>query len=152
PLDNSTWTDSDWPESPPSGDETQWSFDPATGLLHYKQYADATQTVYTYTPDGKLKTRTWARAVGDDPLVTTYHYYGEGISFPEGFDADEVPSGDLGEIEYSENAGMTDIFYAYRQSGRVKAVLDAAPGTRTFTYNPDLSLDAETLPSDYFGS
>ena len=39
----------------------------ATGLVTNKVYADGKGPKYTYTPDGKLATRTWARGT-----VTTY--------------------------------------------------------------------------------
>ena len=55
-------------ESEP-GDTTTWLYDPATGLLVQKLYEDGKGTSYTYTPDGKLATRTWARGV-----VTEYDY------------------------------------------------------------------------------
>src|SRR5690606_1079514 len=44
-------------------DRTTWSYDQPTGLLTNKLYADGKGTAYSYTPDGKLATRTWARGV-----------------------------------------------------------------------------------------
>ena len=67
------------------GDTTAWLYDPATGLLVQKLYDDVPRRSgeaaeaggkgpsYTYTPDGKLATRTWARGV-----ATTYPYDGWG--------------------------------------------------------------------------
>ena len=52
-----------------SFDCTHWLYDDATGLLTNKVYADNNGMSYTYTPDGKLQTRTWARGI-----VTTYGY------------------------------------------------------------------------------
>ena len=40
---------------------TTWVYDEATGLLTDKMYDDGSAITYTYTPDGKLETRTWAR-------------------------------------------------------------------------------------------
>ena len=50
-------------------DTTEWRYDEATGLLTNKVYADGLGPSYSYTPDGKLATRTWARGV-----VTSYAY------------------------------------------------------------------------------
>ena len=44
-------------------DETQWEFDPASGVNTAKEYADGSRIAYSYTDNGK-KTRTmWARGV-----------------------------------------------------------------------------------------
>ena len=56
-----------------NGDITRWFYDEATGLVTNKVYADGKGPSYTYTPDGKLATRTWARGV-----VTTYTYDNSG--------------------------------------------------------------------------
>ncbi|MDA3874664.1 MAG: RHS repeat protein, partial [Kiritimatiellae bacterium] len=45
-----------------SMDTTEWVYDEATGLLEQKLYDDGTGPAYTYTPDGRLETRTWARS------------------------------------------------------------------------------------------
>ena len=42
-------------------DETQWTFDPATGLVTNKVYADDSAVAYSYTDDGKPRRTTWAR-------------------------------------------------------------------------------------------
>ncbi len=52
-----------------AADQTQWLYDEATGLLTNKVYADGKGPSYTYTPQGQLATRTWARGV-----QTTYRY------------------------------------------------------------------------------
>ena len=51
------------------GDVTTWLYDAASGTLTQKLYADGHGPSYTYTADGKLATRTWARGV-----VTIYAY------------------------------------------------------------------------------
>lgn len=56
-------------------DRTTWLYDLATGLLTNKLYADGKGTAYSYTPDGKLACRTWARGV-----ATTYNYASRGLS------------------------------------------------------------------------
>ena len=46
----------------------------STGLVTQKLYADGRGSCYTYTDDGKLATRTWARGV-----TTSYNYDAWGI-------------------------------------------------------------------------
>jgi YD repeat-containing protein len=46
-------------------------------------YADGKGTAYTYTPDGKLATRTWARGV-----TTSYDYDDDGARTSIGYSAD----------------------------------------------------------------
>ena len=48
-------------EAMQNGDTTTWLYDEPTGLLTNKVYADGKGPSYTYTSDGKLATRTWAR-------------------------------------------------------------------------------------------
>ncbi|MBR2940079.1 MAG: RHS repeat protein, partial [Kiritimatiellae bacterium] len=45
--------------SPPVGDTTRWTLDPATGLCLSKTYADNSTVSYTYTPDGLPARTTW---------------------------------------------------------------------------------------------
>jgi len=42
-------------------DETQWEFDPASGLNTAKQYANGSRVAYAYTDNGKRTRTTWAR-------------------------------------------------------------------------------------------
>ena len=42
-------------------DETQWEFDPASGVNTAKQYADGSRIAYDYTDNGKKTRTTWAR-------------------------------------------------------------------------------------------
>ena len=44
-------------------DETQWEFDPASGVNTAKQYADGSRIAYAYTDNGKKTRTTWARGV-----------------------------------------------------------------------------------------
>jgi RHS repeat-associated protein len=102
-------------------DRTRWLYDEATGLLTNKLYADGQGPSYTYTPDGKLATRTWARGV-----VTTYSY-------------DSI--GQMTNISYSDST--PSVSFAYDRLGRQTTITDGT-GTRTFTYNDALQLAAET--------
>ncbi|MFH0880736.1 MAG: hypothetical protein V2A34_13555, partial [Lentisphaerota bacterium] len=110
-------------------DRTTWSYDPATGLLTNKQDATGKGAVYSYTLDGKLSTRTWARKDGDDPLVTTYFY--------------NPMLGVMTNIDYSD--ATPDVAYAYYRSGQQSSISDIL-GVRHFEYNDSLQLTNEVLP------
>ena len=112
-------------ESEP-GDTTTWLYDPATGLLVQKLYEDGKGPTYTYTPDGKLASRTWARGV-----VSTYTYDGWG---------------NLTNIVHSD--GTPSISMAYDVMGRLVETSDAA-GVTTFAYDAFSSLTNETVAGQY---
>ena len=95
-----------------SGDTTSWEYDEATGLLLAKTYADGKGPEYTYTPNGSLATRTWARGV-----VTTYSY--------DGWNS-------LTNTAYSD--GTPSIALAYDAMGRQVSATDVS-GTTITTYN-----------------
>jgi YD repeat-containing protein len=79
---------------------------------------------YTYTPDGKLARRTWARGVTTD--------YGYTIA------------GELASVNYSDST--PDVTYTHDHLGRPVTVTDAL-GQRTFAYDANtLQLISETLP------
>ena len=63
-----------WPAGGTGAAVTTWNYDPYQGFLTNKAYADGNGPVYTYTPAGRLLSRTWARSVGGSPLVTSYVY------------------------------------------------------------------------------
>jgi len=117
----SGWSGSSWPGSPGTADTTTWGYDEATGLLTNKVYADGSGPSYTYTSDGKLATRTWARGV-----TTTYSY-----------------DSDTGELLLIDYPNTPDIAFTYDRLGRQKTVSDAQ-GSRTFVYNDALQLESET--------
>ena len=102
-------------------DQTRWLYDAATGLLTNKVYADGKGPAYTYTSDGKLLTRTWARGI-----VTTY-----------GYDV----AGQLETVSYSDNTPGTA--FSYDRIGHQTTITDGT-GSRIFTYNDALQLAAET--------
>ena len=103
------------------GDETQWLYDNATGLLTNKVYADGKGTAYAYTPEGQLASRTWARG------VTTSYTYTNGSS--------------LVGIVYSDDT--PDVAFTYDRLGRqVSAIVDGV-STNLFTYD-GLDLVSET--------
>ena len=93
-----------------------------TGLVTNKVYADGKGPTYTYTPDGKLATRTWARGI-----VTTYSYDDNGA---------------LTNTVYSDDTPTISL--AYNRAGRQIQAIDAA-GVTTFLYDGFGSLTNETV-------
>ena len=125
------FTQSAWPSSPGTADTTTWTYQEATGLLTAKTYADNKSVSYTYTADGKLATRTWARLDGSNPLVTSYSY---------------DTAADLTGIAYSDSTPA--VGFTYNRLGQQKTVADAV-GSRTFGYNSTLQLTSETINGIY---
>ena len=121
----------------PSLDVTRWVYDPATDLLTQKLYDDGKGPSYSYTPDGKLVTRTWARGI-----VTSYGY-------------DNV--GQLSSINYSD--ATPDMAYGYDRLGRQISAVAAGVSANFYVYSTNtLELVAETQngivinrPRDAFG-
>ena len=111
-----------WRDTNSTPDVTQWLYDEATGLLTNKFYADGKGPSYTYTPQGQLATRTWARGI-----VSTYSY--------------ERASGSMTGIAYSD--GTPGVSFTLDRLGRQTAISDGT-GIRSFTYNDALQLTAET--------
>ncbi|MCF7855856.1 MAG: RHS repeat-associated core domain-containing protein, partial [Candidatus Pacebacteria bacterium] len=102
-------------------DKSEWQYDLATGLLTNKLNADGNGTTYTYTPQGQLASRTWARGI-----VTEYSY-----------DA----LNQLTAVAYSDATPAAT--FTYDRLGRQATVTDTL-GTRAFVYDPDsLQLTAE---------
>jgi len=110
-----------------------------------KTYADNTSTQYTYTPDGKIATRTWARNNGS--VVTTYGYYGQ--------QQGEAKTGELHSISYSD--GTPTVMYAYNRHGRestitqTKAVPEGWTHTITYGYNDYQQLSTEAITGNIYG-
>jgi RHS repeat-associated protein len=84
--------------------------------------------ISTYTPAGRLQTRTWARSVAGQPLVTTYTY---------------SLAGDLFTVDYSD--ATPDVTYGYDRQGRQTTVTQS--GGTTLTRRLD---DAGPLRSETF--
>ena len=112
------------------GDNTTWKYDEATGLLTNKLDAAGYGPTYTYTPDGRLETRTWARLdANSNAMVTTYTYLDGTL--------------ELHEKQYSDT-DTADITFSYTLDGRKKTV-DDSQGHRTFTYNDQLQEVKEVI-------
>ena len=116
------WTAATFPESE-SADITTWQYDIATGLVTNKIDARTNAVSYTYTAEGRLAGRTWAR---DES--TAYSY--------------DPDTGQMTNVNYS--GSTPDVAYTYDRLGRRKIVTDAQ-GTRTFVYNANLQLESETI-------
>jgi hypothetical protein len=124
---------------------TTWSYHPFTGLLSSKRDAGNLGADYTYTPGGRLRTRTWARsASGTTERLTTTFSYALTADFP--IPASETPpkensviarggySGALLATTYSDST--PSVSYSYDTVGRRTSVTDTT-GTRFFFYlNP----------------
>ena len=68
------WSSDTWPAAAAdSSDVTIWHYQESTGLLTAKEDAAGQRVTYTYTDGGKLDTRTWARTVGSEALVTSLY-------------------------------------------------------------------------------
>ena len=121
-----SWNAAGWPTGI-TGDLTAWTFDPASGLITAKTDAANQSVNYTYTVDGKLASRTWARGI-----VTNYTY--------------SAAAGELLNVDYSDST--PDITLTYNRLGQPATIQDAA-GTRTFTYNAALDLISESINGIY---
>lgn len=104
------------------GDTTTWLYDEASGVMTNKVYADGKGPIYTYTIDGKLSQRIWARGI-----VTDYTYDGWG---------------NLTNTVYSDGTPTISLFYD--SLGRQIKANDAA-GITTFLYDSFGSLTNETV-------
>ena len=94
---------------------TRWYFN-VRGQLAFKEDASGKRVRYTYTPGGKLETRTWARGI-----VATHHY-------------DPENHVDLRTIDYSDQT--PDVHFTHTRLGQRKAVKDAG-GLLTYGYDPE---------------
>ncbi|EIQ01743.1 RHS repeat-associated core domain protein, partial [Opitutaceae bacterium TAV1] len=100
---------------------TTWNYDPQRGWLLNKRYADNQGPAYTYTPAGRLATRTWVRGT-----TTTYAY---------------TDAGDLASVTYSD--ATPTVTHTYTRSGQLHTITDAA-GLLTRAYDGNRQLTAET--------
>ena len=123
---NAAWNGTTWPTDV-NGDLTAWSYDEASGLVTAKTDANNKSVTYSYTIDGKLATRTWARGI-----ITTYTY--------------SSTTGELLNVDYADDT--PDITYTYNRLGQLATVQDAA-GTRNFVYNANFDLIKETINGIY---
>jgi len=101
-------------------------------LFTNKLYADGKGTSYTYTPDGKLASRTWART---DP--------GTGLQLQTLYSYD--PQGQMTNISYGQSLVDAPISFTYDRLGRQK-VAQTFLSAHSFSYSPQtLALTNETI-------
>lgn len=107
-------------EAMQNGDTTTWLYEDATGVLTNKVYADGKGPHYTYTPDCKLATRTWARTVPGTGLAcqTLYAYNS---------------SGQLTGIDYSDTT--PDVAFTYDRLGHQLSAIAAGVSTNLYAYS-----------------
>jgi len=105
-----------------AGDVTTWLYDEASNCMTNKVYADGKGPTYSYTPDGKLSQRIWARGI-----TTDYSYDNWG---------------NLTNTVYSD--GTPTIALSYDALGRQAEACDAA-GVTTFLYDSFGSVTNETV-------
>ncbi len=98
---------------PSSGsDVTRWNYDPVTGVLLNKTYANGSKTSYAYDDWGRVLTRKQARGV-----LTTYGY--------------DAATGKVSSINHGD--GTPSVSIDYDAMGRISTVQDAS-GIRRMTY------------------
>jgi RHS repeat-associated protein len=120
---------------------TTWNYDQCRGWLTNKDYPDpitgnppatpgTNGPVYSYTPGGRLSSRTWHRlGNGGNPIVTSYTY-----GFNDGVSGDE--DGDLVAIGYSNDPLNTpSVTYGYDRLGRQNQATVAGASTTTSFYD-----------------
>jgi RHS repeat-associated protein len=97
---------------------TTWIYDGQRGWLTNKVYADGTGPAYSYTPAGRLQSRTWMRSdTNGNPISTAYLY---------------DTAGSLTNIYYSD--GTPAVTNSYDRLGRLNSVVCNGM-TETLTYN-----------------
>jgi RHS repeat-associated protein len=105
---------------------TKWVYDPATGLLESKIDDSGKAVTYTYTPDGKLNTRQWARH--DANTVTTYTY--------------DPDTGEMTGIDYPDS-DTPDVGFVYDRLGRKTEVKEDGVTRHAFTYDDEETRDQQ---------
>ena len=101
---------------------TTWNYDQYRGWLSNKRYQDDTGPDYTYTPAGRLRTRTWAGGV-----TATYTNNTAGL---------------LQGITYSDST--PSVAFTYDYLGRTKTITQGGSNVFTLTYNSAGQVVSET--------
>ncbi|MDD2230731.1 MAG: hypothetical protein PHY48_15200, partial [Candidatus Cloacimonetes bacterium] len=112
-----------WRDESGDSDITCWCYDPYTGAITKKLYADGKGTEYTYLSDGRMESRKWTRNI-----TTSYGYTDTAI-------------GSTRTTEYSDNT--PSITNTYNLVGQLAKAEDGN-GTTTFDYDSKGRLIAET--------
>ena len=94
-----------------SGDTTTWLYDIASGAMTNKVYADGKGPTYSYTPDGKLAQRTWARGITTDYSYDGWNNLTNSV-YSDGTPTVSLEYNVLGrQIEAHDAAGVTTFLY-----------------------------------------
>ncbi len=118
---------------------TRWVYDSNRGFLTGKRYnsptpGSGTGPTYTYTAAGRSKTRTQARLVSGNPLITTYTYG----------TANGSSAASLDQVTHSDGTPAFSVTTRDR-IGRPKVVVDDAAGTRSLNYTRHSTVEEETI-------
>lgn len=120
---------------------TRWIYDSDRGLLVGKLYnsptpGSGTGPSYTYTPAGRLKTRTQARLVSGNPLVTSHTYGTASGGTPASLD----------QVTHSDGTPAFTVATRDRL-GRPMEVLDPAAGNHSLKYTRHGALEEDSITS-----
>jgi hypothetical protein len=97
---------------------TTWNYNTNRGWLDSKRYDNNQGPDYTYTPGGRLRTRTWARIGTSSTRISTTYTYG----FNNGTVNDE--HGDLLTVTYANDPQSTpSVAYTFDRRGRMATVV-----------------------------
>lgn len=114
-------------------EKTNWYYEPSTGLLLNKRYVDGKGPDYTYTPDGKLRTKTSAREVSAGTRLKATYDYNE--------------AGRLSGITYNDGS-TPNVSLSYNRLGQKTTVGNGVAST-DYTYTAaTLALDTEIITYD----
>ncbi len=98
---------------------TTWNYDPSSGFLASKVYADGTGPTYAYTAAGRLASRTWARGI-----TTTYTPNGAGevagVTYSDSTPAVASTFDRLGH-RISVSSALSAVNFSYNDAGQVLA-------------------------------
>ena len=132
-----------------SMDVTSWSFDPATGLLISKRYADGNGLDYTYYPNGLLSSRTDARGI-----VSTFEYNAAG-ELTAVHHSDETPGAifvrdNFGRITIAAtDAGVTNAFHYSLEGACTNEIQQGYSINRAFNWpGNNFSISLEGIPQN----
>ncbi|MGI5870397.1 MAG: RHS repeat-associated core domain-containing protein, partial [Kiritimatiellia bacterium] len=105
-------------------DETQWNYDPRTGLVTNKVYANSTTVGHSYLANGLPERTTWARGAWKELRYD---------------DRNQVSSNLYASV------ATPSVHRTYAKSGRIASATDAAGTDYRYAYNDNLTLTNETV-------
>lgn len=108
-------------------DETQWEFDPASGVNTAKEYADGSRIAYSYTDNGMKTSTTWARGVWKQHAYNARNF--------------------VSETTYSGTA-TPSVAYTYTDSGKTASASLSDGTSYTYSYDDRLLNTNESVTID----